>query len=293
MAAFAVVIIREREVEDGDAIASLAGYGRARAVTGRGADPRDALPGRLPAARGVHRQVPAVRVGGRGGMTWLAIVGAVGSMVSLGSTCGSSRWRSPEPDGGARKVLVVPGPVALATVSCGVGVVVRAIRPRRCSTPAEEPPSHCSPLAGAEASSRRSDPPGGTGGRPPVRLGSAGSPSPPAGSANPIRSTRSGATWAISAPATAVTSGRDPHDRGVAATGRARWRVCRQEPDRHGDDREQRRGLGLELAQAEHQRQRGDEDDPAAHAEHPRDRAGGDAEQDDQERLGADHVSAM
>ena len=34
MAAFAVVIIREREVENGDTIDALTGYGRARPVSG-------------------------------------------------------------------------------------------------------------------------------------------------------------------------------------------------------------------------------------------------------------------
>ena len=50
MAAFAVVIIREREVEDGDAIAPLTGYGRARPVIGVVLTLVDALAGRLPAA---------------------------------------------------------------------------------------------------------------------------------------------------------------------------------------------------------------------------------------------------
>ena len=67
MAAFAVVIIREREVENGDDIAALTGYGRARPVLGVGDDPGDALPGRLPAPRRFRRQVPPLRLRGRRG----------------------------------------------------------------------------------------------------------------------------------------------------------------------------------------------------------------------------------
>ena len=51
MAAFAVVIVREREVEDGDTVAALRGYGRAPAAARRGDDRVDALAGRLPAPR--------------------------------------------------------------------------------------------------------------------------------------------------------------------------------------------------------------------------------------------------
>src|SRR3712207_8176377 len=39
---------------------------------------------------------------------------------------------------------------------------------------------------------------------------------------------------------------------------------------RDRDDREQRRGLGAELAQTEHEDEAGHEDDPAAHAEQDR-----------------------
>ena len=58
----------------------------------------------------------------------VAIVGAVGSMVSLGYYLRvvTVTW-APEPEGGIRKVLAVPGPVGLATVTSGLGVIVLAI----------------------------------------------------------------------------------------------------------------------------------------------------------------------
>jgi NADH:ubiquinone oxidoreductase subunit 2 (subunit N) len=61
-------------------------------------------------------------------MTWLAIVGAVGSMVSLGyylRVIGVT-WATPQ-EGEPRKVLRVPGPVALATVTSGAAVVALAL----------------------------------------------------------------------------------------------------------------------------------------------------------------------
>ncbi len=57
-------------------------------------------------------------------MTWLAIVGAAGSMVSLGYYLRvvAVTW-SESPEGAPRKVLAIPGPVGLATVGAGVAVV--------------------------------------------------------------------------------------------------------------------------------------------------------------------------
>ena len=56
-------------------------------------------------------------------LTWLAIVGAVGSMVSLGYYLRvvTVVWLPPA-EGAPRKILRIPGPVALATVTSGVAV---------------------------------------------------------------------------------------------------------------------------------------------------------------------------
>jgi NADH:ubiquinone oxidoreductase subunit 2 (subunit N) len=61
-------------------------------------------------------------------LTWLAIVGAVGSMVSLAYYLRvvAVTW-SPGPEGGPRKVLAIPGPVGLATVGSGVAVIVLSL----------------------------------------------------------------------------------------------------------------------------------------------------------------------
>jgi NADH-quinone oxidoreductase subunit N len=61
-------------------------------------------------------------------LTWLAIVGAVGSMVSLGYYLRivAVAWM-PVPEGGLRKVLAIPGPIGLATVVSGAAIVVTAL----------------------------------------------------------------------------------------------------------------------------------------------------------------------
>ena len=69
------------------------------------------------------------------------------------------------------------------------------------------------------------------------------------------------------------------------AAARRRGARCRSGPgagadDRHGDDRQQRRRLGLVLAQAEEDHQRRHEQHAAADAEHPGDHAAGDADRD-------------
>jgi len=128
MAAFAVVIIREREVEDGDSLLALTGYGRARPVLGIVMTLSMLSLAGFPPLSGFVGKFLLFGSAVEAGMTWLAIVGAVGSMISLGYYLRviTVMW-SPEPDGGVRKVLAVPGPVGLATVTCGIGVVVLAV----------------------------------------------------------------------------------------------------------------------------------------------------------------------
>lgn len=128
MAAFAVVIIREREVEDGDEISALTGYGRARPVLGIVMTLSMLSLAGFPPLAGFVGKFLLFGSAVDADMTWLAIVGAVGSMISLGYYLRvvTVTW-APEPEGGARKLLAVPGPVGLATVASGLGVIVLAI----------------------------------------------------------------------------------------------------------------------------------------------------------------------
>jgi NADH-quinone oxidoreductase subunit N len=125
MAAFAVVIIREREVEDGDTIAALTGYGRARPVIGVVLTLAMLSLAGFPPLSGFVGKFLLFGSAVEADITWLAIVGALGSIVSLGYYLRvvTVAWLPPL-EGGPRKVLMIPGPVGIATVGCGVGIVV-------------------------------------------------------------------------------------------------------------------------------------------------------------------------
>jgi len=128
LAAFAVVIIREREVEDGDDIAALAGYGRARPVVGAVMTVAMLSLAGFPPLSGFIGKFLLFGSAVEADLTWLAIVGAVGSMVSLGYYLRviAVTW-SEGPAGGPRKVLAIPGPVGLATVTAGVSVIALSL----------------------------------------------------------------------------------------------------------------------------------------------------------------------
>jgi NADH-quinone oxidoreductase subunit N len=128
IAAFAVVIVREREVEDGDSLDALTGYGRARPLIGIVmAISMLSLAG-FPPLSGFVGKFLLFGSAVEADLTWLAIVGAVGSMVSLGYYLRvvAVMWLPPI-EGAPRKILTIPGPVALATVTSGVAVVALAL----------------------------------------------------------------------------------------------------------------------------------------------------------------------
>ncbi len=111
MAAFAVVIIREREVEDGDTLAALDGYGRARPVIGVVMTIAMLSLAGFPPLAGFVGKFLLFGSAVEADMTWLAVVGAVGSMISLGYYLRvvTVMW-APGPEGGPRKVLGDPRP---------------------------------------------------------------------------------------------------------------------------------------------------------------------------------------
>jgi NADH-quinone oxidoreductase subunit N len=128
MAAFAVVIVREREVEDGDELRALTGYGRARPVLGIVMTLAMLSLAGFPPLSGFIGKFLLFGSAVEADITWLAVVGAVGSMVSLGYYLRvvAVMWLAPV-DVRPRKVLRMPGPVALATVTSGVAVVALAL----------------------------------------------------------------------------------------------------------------------------------------------------------------------
>jgi NADH-quinone oxidoreductase subunit N len=128
MAAFAVVIIREREVEDGDQLAALTGYGRARPLIGVVMTLAMLSLAGFPPLAGFVGKFLLFGAAVEDDLTWLAIVGAVGSMVSLGYYLRvvTVVWLPPAA-GAPRKILRIPGPVALATVTSGVAVLALAL----------------------------------------------------------------------------------------------------------------------------------------------------------------------
>ena len=129
LAAFAVVIVREREVANGEDLASFSGYGRARPFLGgimtlamlslAGFPPLSGFVGKFllfGAAADQH-------------LWWLAVIGAVGSVVSLGyylrvvGVMWFGAGSGDEADAEPRNLLAVSSPVMLSTAACGVAIV--------------------------------------------------------------------------------------------------------------------------------------------------------------------------
>lgn len=128
LAAFAIVIVREREVENGDQLAALAGYGRARPVLGIVLTLSMLSLAGFPPLSGFIGKFLLFGSAVEADMTWLAIVGAVGSMISLGYYLRviAVAWLGGGDERPA-KILRLPGPVGLATVTSGVAVVALAL----------------------------------------------------------------------------------------------------------------------------------------------------------------------
>ncbi|HWG08042.1 MAG TPA: NADH-quinone oxidoreductase subunit N [Solirubrobacteraceae bacterium] len=113
MAAFAVIVARERETALGDSIQGLAGLGRERPWL---AAPMTvsmlALAG-IPATAGFTGKFYLIDAAVSGGYTWLGVVIVIGSMISLGYYLPviAAMWmrRAPEPDAGFAATAPPPG----------------------------------------------------------------------------------------------------------------------------------------------------------------------------------------
>ena len=131
MAAFAVVVVREREVEDGDQIAALAGYGRERPLLGTvmtismlslaGFPPLAGFVGKfLLFGAAIDQDMP-------GWPSWARW--AASSAWATTCACSSVLWLgSPDP-GRSTKILRLPaavGAVAIASAVLTVGLAIGA-----------------------------------------------------------------------------------------------------------------------------------------------------------------------
>ena len=129
LAAFAVVIVREREVAGGDTIGALRGYGRSRPLVGTVMTLSMLSLAGMPPLAGFVGKYVLFSAAIEADLTWLAIIGAVGSMVSLGYylRVAGVMWLT-EPDAeGARSHLRLPAPVGAVGVTCAVAVIGLAL----------------------------------------------------------------------------------------------------------------------------------------------------------------------
>ncbi|MCC6829908.1 MAG: NADH-quinone oxidoreductase subunit N [Thermoleophilia bacterium] len=126
LAAFAVIIIREREVEDGEMVDALAGYGRARPVVGVVATVAMLSLAGFPPLSGFIGKFLLFGSAAEQGLWWLAVIGAVGSVVSVAYYLRVLRvmwFGTPAHGGEPRKLLTIPAPVLITAVTAAVAVV--------------------------------------------------------------------------------------------------------------------------------------------------------------------------
>ncbi len=127
LAAFAVVVVREREVPDGDTIAALRGYGRRNPAMGIVLTVAMLSLAGFPPLSGFVGKFLLFGAAVDADLTWLAIVGAVGSMISLGYYLRvlAVTWTE-EPAEGAKR-LRVPSAVGSVAIASAALVVAFAI----------------------------------------------------------------------------------------------------------------------------------------------------------------------
>lgn len=128
LGAFILVAIRERDVEDGQSIAALAGYGRRAPIQGIVASVcLFALAG-FPPLAGFIGKFMLFGAAVDAGLTWLAVVGAVGSAISVAYYLRPIfvLWGE-DPEPGNARVLDPGDGLWVAAVLSGLGVVVMSI----------------------------------------------------------------------------------------------------------------------------------------------------------------------
>ena len=125
---FAIVVHREREVEDGDDVDAYRGYGRARPAMGiAGTICLLSLAG-FPPLAGFVGKFLLFGAAVDHDLVWLAIVGAVGSILSLGYYLRlvAVMWMD-DPKRADARHLPVPGAVGTVAISCAVAVIALAL----------------------------------------------------------------------------------------------------------------------------------------------------------------------
>lgn len=129
MAAFTVIIIREREVEDGEDIRAHVAYGRARPVLGVVMTLAMLSLAGFPPLSGFVGKFMLFGTAVESDMAWLAVVGAIGSVVSLGYYLRvvTVTWLAGDDATRPRRMLAVPGPAGIVAVTLGVAIVALGI----------------------------------------------------------------------------------------------------------------------------------------------------------------------
>ena len=129
LAAFAVVIVREREVDNGEDLASFSGYGRARPFLGGIMTLAMLSLAGFPPLSGFIGKFLLFGAAADQHLWWLAVIGALGSVVSLGyylrvvGVMWFGAGSGEAPDAEPRKLLAVSSPVMLSTAACGVAII--------------------------------------------------------------------------------------------------------------------------------------------------------------------------